>query len=103
MAGDLRGARRQGKYWLLTIPHEHFLPYLPPGCDWIRGQLETGEGTAYLHWQVCCLFSKKVSLAQVRGVFGNYHAELTRSEAATEYVWKELTRVDGTQFELGKR
>ena len=32
-------ARRQGIYWLLTIPHHGFHPYLPPGVCWIRGQL----------------------------------------------------------------
>lgn len=31
------------------------------------------------------------------------HAELTRSEASAAYVWKEETRVDGTQFELGAK
>jgi len=31
------------------------------------------------------------------------HAETTRSEAAEEYVWKEDTRINGTQFELGER
>lgn len=31
------------------------------------------------------------------------HCELTRSEAADEYVWKEDTRIAGTQFELGRK
>ncbi|KAK5664380.1 hypothetical protein QVD99_000112 [Batrachochytrium dendrobatidis] len=31
------------------------------------------------------------------------HVELTRSQAAIEYVWKEDTRIEGTQFELGHR
>jgi len=35
--------------------------------------------------------------------FGPVHVEPTRSSAALEYVWKEDTRVDGTQFELGSR
>jgi len=48
-------------------------------------------------------FPKNVRLAAVRNVFGPFHAELTRSEAAIEYVWKDDTRVDGTQFELGER
>lgn len=34
----------QARYWILTIPHAHFTPYLPPGCVWIRGQLELGTG-----------------------------------------------------------
>lgn len=31
------------------------------------------------------------------------HCELSRSEAADEYVWKEDTRIEGTQFEIGKK
>lgn len=96
--------RRQGIYWLLTIPHHDWVPHLPQGVSWIRGQLERGTDTEYLHWQICMALSKKNSLSYVKNIFGSTcHAELSRSEAATEYVWKELTRVDGTQFELGAR
>lgn len=31
------------------------------------------------------------------------HVEPSRSEAANEYVWKEDTRVPGTQFEYGSK
>lgn len=31
------------------------------------------------------------------------HVELSRSEAAEAYVWKEETRIAGTQFELGRK
>lgn len=31
------------------------------------------------------------------------HLELSRSEAAEAYVWKEETRIPGTQFELGRK
>jgi len=34
----------QQKYWLLTIPHANFTPYLPPQCVYIKGQLELGSG-----------------------------------------------------------
>jgi len=98
MAGDLR---RQGRYWMLTIPHEHYTPYLPPGCVWSRGQLECGEG-GFLHWQFISVFDKKISLATIRRIYGPFHGELTRSESAKEYVWKEATRVDGTQYEIGR-
>lgn len=94
--------RRQGVYWIFTIPHHEFTPYLPSQCHWIRGQLENSE-SQFLHWQFVCLFKKKQSLASVRNIFGPYHAELTKSDAATEYVWKELTRVEATQFELGTK
>lgn len=92
----------QGKYWLLTIPHQHFVPYLPPGVTYIRGQLETGAENGFLHWQVLACFNNRVRLSAVKHVFGEQaHCELSRSEAANLYVWKEETRVAGTQFELG--
>lgn len=92
--------RRQGIFWMLTIPQQNFTPYLPPGCAYCKGQMEQGEG-GYLHWQILVALSKKGSLQTVRRMFGTAHAELTRSERAGEYVWKEETRVEGTQFELG--
>jgi len=101
-SGRLETTRRQGLYWMLTIPHHLYTPYLPPGCVWSRGQLEQGEG-GFLHWQILSCFRKKISLSGMRGLYGDVHAELTRSEAAVEYVWKEDTRVDGTQFDLGQR
>jgi len=94
--------RRQGIYWILTIPHHEFVPYLPASVTYIRGQLELGGEGEYLHWQVLVVFCKKESLLKVREIFGPAHAELSRSSAANEYVWKEDTRVAGTQFELGQ-
>jgi len=112
----------QARYWLLTIPHAQFVPYLPPGVTYIRGQLERGEGEhiaehvgldaggdelrlanpdGYLHWQLVAVFNRKVRLGKLRELFGPYHAEPTLSKAALAYVWKENTRVEGTQFELG--
>jgi len=93
----------QGKYWLLTIPQHSFVPWLPPGLCYIRGQLERGDTTGYLHWQVLAITNKKCSLSGLKRVFGDAHCELSRSSAADEYVWKEDTRVEGTQFELGSR
>jgi len=94
--------RRQGIFWLLTIPQASFVPFLPPPVRWIRGQLELGVG-GFLHWQIMVAFTSKKSLAGVRETFGHFHAELSRSGAASEYVWKEDTRVLGTQFELGRK
>lgn len=91
-----------GRYWIFTIRHADFTPYLPAGVQWIKGQLETGDG-GYLHWQLVCAFPKNVRLSAVRTVFGPHHAELTRSERAIDYVWKDDTAVDGTRFELGQR
>lgn len=95
--------RRQGIFWLLTIPQHEFTPYTPPGVQYIIGQLERGESTGYCHWQIMVAFSSKQSLNGVRGVFGNVHAELSRSSAATAYVQKEETRIEGTQFEFGAK
>lgn len=92
--------RRQGIFWILTIPQYAFTPYLPPACNWIRGQLELGEG-GFEHWQIVVAYRKKASVRTVRDTFGPYHCELTRSNAAAEYVWKSETAVAGTKFELG--
>jgi len=94
--------RRQGIFWILTIPHEHFTPYLPPGVVWSKGQLELGSG-GFLHWQILVAFGKKESLGSVRRMYGPYHAELSRSEAAAAYVWKDETCVAGTRFDLGAK
>lgn len=96
-------AVQQGIYWLLTIPHASFTPYLPPGVAYIKGQLELSNETQFLHWQILVACNTKCRLAAVKRIFGEQvHAELTKSSAANDYVWKEDTRVDGTQFELGQ-
>ena len=94
----------QGKYWLLTIPHHCYVPFLHSQVAYTRGQVEQGESTNYLHWQLLVVFKAKVRLRAVKKLFGNEaHAELSRSSAASDYVWKEETRVEGTQFELGRK
>lgn len=100
------GSRRyeQGKYWLLTIPQSSFTPYPVPGCCWIRGQLESGDTSGYLHWQIFVCTDKKRRLRWFKDTFGaTCHAELSRSEAAEQYVFKEDTRVPNTQFEFGRK
>ncbi|AJP36341.1 replication-associated protein [Avon-Heathcote Estuary associated circular virus 3] len=92
----------QARFWILTIRHADFLPYLPPTVDYLRGQLERGDG-GFLHWQLVVHFARKVRLGGVKGIFGDStHAEPTRSDAAREYVWKEDSAVPNTRFELGK-
>lgn len=92
---------RQVTHWILTIPGHCFVPYLPPNIAYIKGQLEQGAG-GFVHWQLYVVFQKKVRLGGVKSVFGEEcHAEPTRSSAARDYVWKEDTRIEGTQFELG--
>jgi len=90
----------QGTSWLLTIPQHEFVPYLPEGVQFIKGQLERAE-SGFLHWQICVYFKRAVRLARVRDCFGPIHSELTRSEAADNYVHKEETYVPNTRFELG--
>lgn len=92
----------QAVYWLLTIPHHCFLPYLPPGCVYLAGQVEEGGQTGYRHWQLICAFDRKSTLKRVKDVFGNEcHAEPSRSQAARDYCFKDDTAVQGTRFELG--
>ncbi len=100
-----RPRRRQGIFWLLTIPYSDFTSptSLPESLSWIKGQLERGE-SGYEHWQLIVALSSKGSLATVKSIFGNTcHAELSRSEAAEQYVWKDATSVEGTRFEWGAK
>lgn len=92
---------KPAKWWLLTIPQYMFTPYLPPGCVYMKGQLEIGEG-GFVHWQVFVTFGKAVRLSALRKIFGDVHCEVAKSQAARDYVGKEETRVEGTQFELGQ-
>lgn len=94
----------QARYWLLTIPHQSFTPFLHADrVGYIKGQLERGTEGGYLHWQLLVVFKRAVRLAAVKSIYGvGIHAEPSRSAAASDYVWKEDTRVAGTQFELGK-
>lgn len=99
---NMPAVRGVGKHWMLTIPQHLFTPYLPSGCCYIRGQLEQGESTGYLHWQLYVVFLTNQRLSAVTKQFGTgIHAELTRSAAARDYCWKDDTCVAGTRFELG--
>jgi len=92
----------QGRYWILTVPHHCFVPFLPVGIVWIKGQLELAA-SGFLHWQIVVAFSGTARLSRVRDTFGEAHAELCRSSAADAYVWKDLTAVANTRFELGTK
>lgn len=94
----------QFKYFLLTIPHHEFVPFLPTSIAYIKGQLELSNATAYLHWQLMVVTSKKCTVTKLKSVFGDSaHIEPSRSVAAEQYVWKEDTAVIGTRFELGAK
>jgi hypothetical protein len=96
--------RSQGIFWIITLPENSFEPSLPDGVQWIRGQLECGDNTGYKHWQLVCALEKKGTCRTLQSIFGRTgHYELSRSAAANLYVFKEDTRVHGTQFELGNK
>jgi hypothetical protein len=94
----------KARHWLLTIPQHCFTPFLPQTVVYIKGQLECGEETGYIHWQLLASFGTQVRLPAVKRIFGDScHAEPSKSVAADGYVWKEETAIDGTRFELGKK
>lgn len=67
----------------------------------MRGQLECGSTTGYRHWQVVVYFRLKATLRKVKAYYPTCHAEISRSDAARAYVWKDDTAVPDTRFELG--
>jgi len=92
-----------GRFFILTIPFAAWtLPAaLPPDLTYLKGQQETGAN-GYHHWQLICRTSKVSRCTAVKALFCQQaHVELSRSAAANSYVWKDDTRVPGTQFELG--
>lgn len=90
-----------GRYWLLTIPQHEYTPFLPNQLQFVKGQLELAAG-GFLHWQLVAAFKSTQRISAVRKLFGPFHAELGRSDACLEYVWKEDTAVAGTRFILGE-
>lgn len=95
----------QGRYWLATISCAHLAeqPSLKDPICYLKGQKEQGEG-GFLHWQVLAVTSKRCTLKMVKqALHQSAHVELSRSDAADSYVWKEETRVPDTQFELGSK
>lgn len=94
----------QCRYWMLTIPVNSWNPptTLPSNVAYLKGQQEIGA-SGFHHWQILALFKKKIRRAGVKQAFSQQaHCEPSRSEAANQYVWKEESRVAGTQFELGE-
>ena len=61
--------------------------------------MEIGAG-GLEHWQLVVYSKGKQRLSWITKRFEG-HWEPTRSDAARDYVWKEDTRVDGSQFEFG--
>lgn len=94
--------RTTARWWLGTVFDEWHPPEQPVHpVAYLRGQQETCPTTDRVHWQLLACFSHPIRLSQVKRLVVSGHWEPTRSDAAREYVWKESTRVEGTQFERG--
>jgi len=97
------------KWFILTIPEAEakFTDVtfrLDQGVQYVKGQLEVAPTTGYRHWQLIAVMKKNSRLTALKRIFGqSAHVEATRSAAAAQYVWKEETRVPGTQFEHGTK
>jgi len=95
----------EGRYWILSIPFDKWnIPDIwHDDIAYCQGQQEIGEN-GYHHWQIMCAFKTKKRLLKAKSYFcAQAHLELTRSEAADEYCWKEETKVPGTEFHHGER
>lgn len=93
----------QGIFWIGTLAFHTYTPWPDPGLRWVRGQLERAE-SGFLHWQILIALPKKGTLSTCKGIFGREgHWELTKSKAASDYVWKDATSVIGTRFEFGSK
>lgn len=95
----------QFRYWIGTLKYEDWeIPtQLPNGVTYLKGQGETGEG-GYRHWQFIVYTKKKHTLTAICKKFPRAaHLEPSRSDAVEAYVFKEETRIEGTQFELGQK
>lgn len=96
---------KQFVYWLCTLPHHTWTPWLSEDLSFCAGQLEEGKETGYLHWQVLFCFSKKVTVWHLRRNYpGGWYgpSDAKKFKKALEYVHKQDTAVAGTQFELGE-
>lgn len=95
----------QGRYWFLTWSCWECSeqPRLGGLCVWIKGQKEETEN-GYMHWQFVASFSRKVRRKHVTDLWPGVHAELTISQSGSEaYVFKEDTKVGGSEFEVGTK
>lgn len=94
-------ARKPARYWLGTCFCENHPEELTGDLVWVKGQREVCPSTGRQHWQLIVGFAKPQRLSGVKRIVCSCHWEPTKSEASERYVWKEETRVAGSQFELG--
>lgn len=89
------------RWWIGTVPFDSWPGELPPWIGYAKGQVELGAERAYKHVQLVIWCNQPQRLSRLKTWIQNAHWEPTKSEAALEYVWKEDTRIEGSQFELG--
>lgn len=95
----------QYRYWIATIPSTDWSPpvTLVEPLSYLKGQKEIGAG-GFEHWQVLIYCRTKVTRNTLKNLFcQSCHLEPTRSNAAEAYVWKEDTKVVGSEFEVGQK
>lgn len=104
--GKKSGAKSRSRSWMLTLPVEHYdEEYVREHLgdyDGVIGQMEKGEDTGYLHWQLLIEHGNAINFSALRKKFPKGHFEQrhgTRAQAV-KYVTKEDTRV-GEPFMLG--
>jgi len=104
----------QGRFWLFTdfnVETEYDISetnidladafWKSRSAIWSKGQLEMCPDTQRLHWQFMVAFDKKIRLGGVKVLLGDtVHAELSRSNAANDYVWKDESS-KGRRWEWG--
>ena len=90
--------------WILTVPadgsngvsRQELTKALEPYSDY-AGQLEKGEGTGYLHWQIVVHHAEPVRFSTLRNKLPTAHLEPARDLAdCYRYCTKEKTRVPDT-------
>lgn len=92
----------QYRYWILTIPKDKWAvpEAMPERIDYLKGQLEIGEG-GFEHWQLVAYTKKKTTYSTMISLWpAEAHVEHTRSDKAEEYVWKDESS-EGSRFEMG--
>lgn len=94
----------RARFWICTLSADvNWVPGLPDGARYCKGQLERGEG-GYLHWQFYVVYDPAVRFRQVVNALPpSCHIERSRSPAAEAYVWKDDTAVPDTRFEFGEK
>jgi len=94
----------QARHWIGTIFGEWVVPAsCPPTVQRIIGQREICPDTGREHVQLVASFNRPTRLAGVQRLLEcpGSHWEPTRSENAVDYVQKEDTRIEGSQFCVG--